>query len=130
MKIAIATEDHLKVSRHFGRAPYYVVCSFDDGKLTAKEVRHKSCHQRGSCADTGPCAATSAGMGDNSTHRHMASAIGDCQAVVCGGMGYGAYYDLQAAGLDVCVTEAVSIDEVIRKFPAGELVHCPDRIHR
>ena len=33
MKIAVITDDERTISQHFGRAPYYVVVTIEDGKI-------------------------------------------------------------------------------------------------
>lgn len=44
MKIAVVTDDGKTVSQHFGRALYYMVVTFEDGKVTATERRDKAGH--------------------------------------------------------------------------------------
>ena len=41
-KIAIATEDGVHVSAHFGRAPYFQVLTIDSGQIVAREKRDKA----------------------------------------------------------------------------------------
>ena len=37
MKIAFITDDEKTISQHFGRAPYYLVITVEDGKETNRE---------------------------------------------------------------------------------------------
>jgi len=39
MKIAVISDDGKTISRHFGRAPYYLVLTVEDGKIVAREQR-------------------------------------------------------------------------------------------
>ncbi len=36
MKIAAVSEDGVTISQHFGRAPFYVVVTVEDGKIVAQ----------------------------------------------------------------------------------------------
>ena len=44
MKIAAVSEDGVTISQHFGRAPFYVVLTIEDGKIVARETRDKMGH--------------------------------------------------------------------------------------
>ena len=44
MKIAAITDDGQTISQHFGRAPYYVVVTVEDGKVVQHEQREKLGH--------------------------------------------------------------------------------------
>ena len=45
MKIAVITDDGKTISQHFGRAPYYMVFSVEDGKISGREMRDKLSHK-------------------------------------------------------------------------------------
>jgi predicted Fe-Mo cluster-binding NifX family protein len=59
----------------------------------------------------------------------MAEAIADCQALLCGGMGAGAYQSMQERGIQPVVTEIALIDEAIKAFVEGRIVDRTDRLH-
>ena len=44
MKIAAVSEDGVTISQHFGRAPFYVVVTVEDGKIVSREQRDKLGH--------------------------------------------------------------------------------------
>jgi len=44
MKIAAVTEDGTTISQHFGRAPYYLVVTVEDGQIVNKEKEDKVGH--------------------------------------------------------------------------------------
>ena len=46
MKIAAITDDGKTISQHFGRAPYYVVVTVEEGKIANFELRDKLGHAR------------------------------------------------------------------------------------
>ena len=44
MRIAAVTEDGITISQHFGRAPYYLVVTVENGKIVGRERRDKMGH--------------------------------------------------------------------------------------
>jgi predicted Fe-Mo cluster-binding NifX family protein len=44
MKIAAVSDDGTTISAHFGRAPFYVVVTVEDGRIVARETRDKMGH--------------------------------------------------------------------------------------
>jgi predicted Fe-Mo cluster-binding NifX family protein len=46
MKIAVVSDDGKTISRHFGRAQYYVVFTVEDGEITGSEQRDKAGHRQ------------------------------------------------------------------------------------
>lgn len=132
MKIAVVTDDEKTVSQHFGRAPYYLVVTIQDGRIAGRERRDKPGHAqfggRHRCAED---SGHGRGMGVNSSHKHslMAAAIADCEAVICGGMGQGAYNSLQACGIKPVITDILGIDEAVAAYAAGTIVNLTERLH-
>jgi len=135
MKFAIVTEDGVTVCRHFGRAPYYAVITAENGKITNKEMREKaghhgmagghSCHEEHSCHDG------KHGLDAESQNKHagMVANITDCQAVIAGGMGYGAYQSMEAAGIAPFITDVETIAEAAALYVEGKLVNLMERLH-
>jgi predicted Fe-Mo cluster-binding NifX family protein len=132
MKLAIITDDGYSISKHFGRAAYYQVLTIEDGKVTNREMREKLGHNHfadepHSHDETGQ----KHGVGPAADHRHgrMAEAISDCQAIICGGMGSGAFQSLQARSINPIITDLESIDEAVEAFIGGEIVNRTDKLH-
>ena len=133
MKIAVASDDGVTVNQHFGRAPYYVVATVQDGKVTGKERRAKAGHH------------TFTGVRDEehiddqgrhgyseraaSKHAAMAEIIQDCQVVICGGMGWGAYESMKSYNIEAIVTDRVNIDDALSAYAQGNLPNLMDRLH-
>ena len=46
MKIAVVTDDQATISRHFGRAQYYLVFTVEDGQVVQQELRSKLGHDQ------------------------------------------------------------------------------------
>ena len=134
MKLAFVTDDEQTISRHFGRAPYYLVVTIEEGKVIERERRAKANHgQFAHSAHDHDHDDSRAGHGHGpeaqGRHAQMAAAITDCQAVICGGMGNGAYLSLQERGLQPIVTDETSIDKAIDIYLKGGLVNRIDRLH-
>ena len=134
MKLAFVTDDEQTISRHFGRAPYYLVVTIEEGQVTERERRAKANHgQFAHGAHDHDHGDPHAGHGHEpeaqGRHAQMAAAITDCQTVICGGMGNGAYLSLRERGLQPIVTDETSIDKAIDIYLKGGLVNRIDRLH-
>jgi predicted Fe-Mo cluster-binding NifX family protein len=123
MKIAIASDDGQTVSPHFGRAPYFVVVTIEDGQVTGREQREKAAHVHTAGEPH------QHGAGDAHHHTSMANSIRDCDLVVARGMGYPAYASMQAESIRPIVTDISSIDDVVRAIIAGDIVDHVERLH-
>lgn len=131
MKVAVVTEDGSTISRHFGRAPFYLVFTVEAGVVTAREQRPKSGHhtfvhehhdqhqerEHGTDAESG------------AKHTQMLDPIQDCEAVIAGGMGRGAYLSIQQANMHPFLTELRNAEEAVRAYIDGTLVDHPERLH-
>lgn len=132
MKIAVVSDDGKTISQHFGRAAYYVVVNIDDGKVTAREVRQKQAHgmhryEGHGAGHHGP--AHQAGPAAIAGHVGMIEPIRDCQALLSRGMGQGAYYSLENAGIKPTITDSADIDAAVQAYLAGTLVNHLERLH-
>jgi len=132
MKIAAISDDELNISQHFGRAPYYVVLTVDKGKVTAKETRSKAGHTTFAAHETpklDPGERHGYDPGSQSRHESIAEAILDCQVLLAGGMGWGAYEAMKGYGIEPIVTDVKDIDEAVELYLAGRLTNLMDRLH-
>jgi len=59
----------------------------------------------------------------------MSDAIADCDAILCGGMGMGAYQSMLERGIKPLVTEISDIDQAVMAYVKGEIVDRVDRLH-
>ena len=132
MKIAAITEDGATVSQHFGRAPYYLVVTVEAGKVVGQEKRDKAGHHTfaaGQHPDTAPGERHGYDAGAQSKHDTMAQGIGDCQVLIAGGMGWGAYESLKSRGLETIVPDVENIEEAVRLYVEGKLPNLMERLH-
>lgn len=132
MKIAFVTDDGLEVSRHFGRAGKYLVIEVENGVETSRELRDKMGHQHFAQEESGhehhdgPHGFDPASQ---SRHASMLSAIEDCDVVICGGMGQGAYQSIAASGKEVIMVDNLDINENLNKYLSGDLSSLDDLVH-
>jgi predicted Fe-Mo cluster-binding NifX family protein len=132
MKIAAVSDDGITISQHFGRAPYYVVVTVQDGKIVAREKREKMGHAQFG-GETHAEGNDPRGHGFDpaaqSRHARMATAIADCEVLLARGMGAGAYDSMRAAGIRPIVTDIPTIDDAVQAYLAGTLVDHVERLH-
>jgi len=133
MKIAAITDDGKTISQHFGRAPYYLVATVEEGKIVKREMREKLGHAQFELEhrDHHEPAGERHGFGPvaDSRHRRMAEAIADCEALLCRGMGMGAYESMQARKIRPVVTDIADIDEAILAYATGQIVDHIEKLH-
>ena len=130
MKIAVVTKDGKKVSQHFGRAPLYLVLTAEDGKIVAEETREKTGHDTfGGQHRQAHGGKHGCGRGAPARHARMAETISDCQVLIAGGMGGGAYANLKSLNIEPVVTDVRSIDGAVKLYLDGELPHLKERLH-
>jgi predicted Fe-Mo cluster-binding NifX family protein len=132
MKIAAITDDGSTISLHFGRAPYYQVLIIEDGQIISRELRQKLGHnqfatQAYEAEQHGP----GHGMDSSSHDKHlqMSDAIADCEALLCRGMGMGAYQSMQVRGIRPVVTDIELIDEAVLAYAQGKIVDHTEKLH-
>lgn len=139
MKIAVVTDDRETIAMHFGRARYYRVFEIADGRIVGEELidRRETLHH-GHDHDHDHGRHHGGGHHHDHGHHHggghhdhsaMVAQLGGAEAIIAGGMGYGAYHAMQAADVAVYVTDGGSIDDAIARYLAGELPQNVDRVH-
>jgi predicted Fe-Mo cluster-binding NifX family protein len=131
MKIAAITEDGKTISHHFGRAPYYLVVTIENGEIVDRELREKLGHSHFANESHNDEPGTPHGFGADAQDKHMrmAQAITECEALLCQGMGAGAYYSMQQAGIRPIVTDIESIDEAVQAYVDGKIVDHTEKLH-
>lgn len=132
MKIAAVSDDEVNISQHFGRAPYYVVVTVAEGRIIAKETRAKAGHQTFAAHEPpklAPGERHGYDAGSQSRHAAMVEAISDCQVLLAGGMGWGAYEAMRGYGIESIVTDVRNIDEAVELYLAGRLANLMERLH-
>jgi predicted DNA-binding protein (UPF0251 family)/predicted Fe-Mo cluster-binding NifX family protein len=109
MKIALPTEDGTHIGDHFGPSPNFLVFTVEDGQVHGKELLRNE-HAKGEH-----------GHGGEGGHGDILAALADCQVVIAHGMGPRAVRDLEASGLEVCLTTTVDAEEAVQLYLSGQL---------
>jgi len=131
LKIAVISEDSQTISQHFGMAPLYVVVTVEDGKVANKETRPKAGHHNlgGHHEEHASGEGHGFGAAAQQTHATMAGNITDCQVLIGGGMGMGAYNSLKSFNIEPIITDIKNIDEAINLYLADKLENLMERLH-
>jgi predicted Fe-Mo cluster-binding NifX family protein len=132
MNIAAITDDGKTISQHFGRAPYYLVVTVENGQIIGRELRNKLGHAHFVNQSHGPDRPGQPHGIDTASHNkhiQMSEAIADCEALLCGGMGMGAYESMRALGIRPVVTDIAVIDEAVMAYIEGYISDQIERLH-
>ena len=132
MKIAAISDDGVSISQHFGRAAYYVVLTVEDGRIVGNEMRPKAGHHTFAAqghARLAPGERHGYDAGSEAKHRSMAEAIADCEVVIAGGMGRGAYEGMQTHGIRPIITDVLDLREAALRCAQGTLPNLMERLH-
>jgi len=132
MKIAAISDDGVHISQHFGRAPYYVVVTVEGGEIVASETRPKAGHQTFAAQGhprLAPGERHGYDPGSQAKHQSMAETIVDCEVLIAGGMGWGAYESLKGYGIRPIVTDVGDIREAVLRYIDGNLPDLMERLH-
>jgi len=131
MKIAAITEDGTTISQHFGRAPLYAVITMEEGRVVGKETRAKTGHHTFAAhhPDVAPGERHGYDAGSQARHASMAETIADCQVLIAGGMGWGAYESLKSRGIETVVTDVDDIEKAVTLYLQGKLPNLMERLH-
>jgi predicted Fe-Mo cluster-binding NifX family protein len=132
IKVAAITDDGKTISQHFGRAPYYLVVTVENGQIVDRELRDKLGHAyfaNQPHPDEQPGQMHGMDAASHNKHLQMSDAIIDCEALLCRGMGMGAYQSMQARGIRPVVTDIIAIDEAVKAYVDGIILDRVDRLH-
>lgn len=132
MKIAAITDDGKTISQHFGRAAYYQVATVEDGVIVTRELRDKLGHahfQNEPHEEDQPGQPHGFGPASHDRHVRMAESIADCEALLCRGMGAGAYYSMEQRGIRPVVTDIESIEEAFAAYMDGSIADHTEKLH-
>ena len=131
MKIAAVSEDGINISQHFGRAPLYVVTTVEENKVIDRETRPKAGHHTFAATKHPEAPGEPHGYdaGSQAKHRSMAETVADCQVLLAGGMGWGAYESMKSYNIEPIVTDVANIDEAVQLYLTGRLPNLMERLH-
>lgn len=116
-KVAVASEDGVNISHHFGRSRCFLIFEVEDKQVIGQSLRDNTftAHARGECQE---------GVEHNHHHSHGAivNALKDCEAVLCYGMGWRAAEDLKQNGIQAFVLPGeMSPEDAVKAYLTGTL---------
>ena len=132
MKIALVSDDEKTISLHFGRAPLYVVVTAEGGKIKSRETRFKTGHHTFGGNHVHECnhgKVHGFDTGAGKRHRSMIDTIADCDVLIAGGMGNGAFAALEERNVTPLITEVEDIDEAVKLYLESKLVNRMELLH-
>lgn len=132
MKIAAITDDGKTISQHFGRAAYYMVVTVENEKITGSELREKMGHVHfvdQHHASESPGQKHGMDPASHNKHIQMSEVIADCEALLCRGMGMGAYESMKSRGIKPIVTDIPNIEDAVMAYVQGTITDRVDRLH-
>ena len=131
MKIAIATDDGSTISAHFGRASHYLVVTIEQGKIVERELRDKLNHNQfaGEPHVHQPGQPHGFDAASQDRHAQMTISIRDCEAMLCRGMGAGAYESLRSLNIRPILTDIPEIDQAVSAYLDGSITDHTERLH-
>jgi len=133
MNIAVITEDGKNISKHFGRAPYYMIVTLENGKIVKKEQRNKAGHHTFGDqphAEHAPGQRHGYDTASQSKHSAMAETMADCKLLIAGGMGWGAYDSLKSMGIETIITDVDDIEQAVNLYLQNKLTNlAAEKLH-
>jgi predicted Fe-Mo cluster-binding NifX family protein len=132
MKIAVITDDGKTISQHFGMAALYAVITVEDGKVVKKETRSKMGHQHFAGGEEHahqPGQAHGFDADSESKHASMSQPISDCQVLIAGGMGMGAFQSIKSYNIEPIITDVRSVDEAVKLYIQRKLPNLLGKLH-
>ena len=132
MKIAVITDDGKTISQHFGRAQYYLIATVENGQIVSREMRPKLGHNHFSNEpheEEKPGQPHGTDAASHNRHLQMSEAITDCEALLCRGMGRGAYESMKTQNIRPMVTDIANIDEAVIAYASGQIIDHVEKLH-
>lgn len=126
MKIAVATNDEVKVTGHIGRCNAFIVYTVEDTEIVKKEIRkntfthHKQYGHSVHHHDEGH----SHGHG----HARVIDALKDCEALIFKSGGWKLVDDLKQNNIAPILTDEILADDSVMKYAKGELLIKEDNV--
>ncbi len=122
INIALGTDDGITLSNRFGQARKVLVVTVEDGREIGRELRDKA------------FTAHHHGHHDHDEHHHHDGpqdkfvAITDCKVLITRSIGPHGAEHAATLGIQLYTVNETSVEEALRQYLAGTLVHNPRRI--
>jgi len=119
VKIAVASDDEVTITSHFGRTRGFVVFDVNNGNKDGHVYRLNDF--------TGHARGLEHEQHSHDHHGPILAALADCQVVIARGMGMRIYQDLQQVNKQVFITDQVNVDQAVDAYLTGNLSDHPER---
>lgn len=125
MKVGIASDDRVNISRHFGRTRGFVISEIEDGKVVGNEYRVNtySHHVKTKGVEHGHNHT----QGHGHSHDAILNALSDCQVVISRGMGRRIYDDLRGVKIEAMITNVSTVEDAMKAYIQGTLKNYPEK---
>lgn len=119
MRIAVASDDGLRVAQHTGRCAGFVVYELMGNTAIRIGYRQNTftAHARGECHGE----HEHGGSGEHHAHGPLLTALGDCRVLVTRGLGPRLVVDLAGRDIDAYVCGVDGVEEAAQLYAAGAL---------
>ena len=119
MKIAVASNDEIKIADHFGKTRGFVIYSIEEGKICDRQFRINDF--------TGHARGLEDKNHSHDRHSPIPKALRDCDAVISRGMGWRIYSELQNIGIQTLIVDEDDTSEAVKKYIEKRLVNHPEK---
>jgi predicted Fe-Mo cluster-binding NifX family protein len=121
MKIAVATNDQVRVTGHLGRCRSFLVYETNDSEILKRELRENTFthHMTHPGEEHGH---HHHGEGEAHSHQGLVDGLNDCSHVIFQSGGWRVVEDLKNNNITPVLTDENLADEAVLKFLKGELV--------
>lgn len=116
MRVAVATDDGVKVSSRFGRADAFVVADVGLGMIVECETRRNPAGSR-----TQEPAGRKRRVPVRDRHLLVADALSDCRVVIASSLGEKMRQTLNGQGVEVVITSEHLVDRALALFTLAAL---------
>ena len=124
MKIAVASDDQIHIADHFGRTRGFLIYTVENRKITASEYLKNTFTHHALGGHDNP---NNSRTDHQHTHGPVLEVLSEVQVVISRGMGRRMLIDLESAGKQVFITNAIIAEEAVTGYLAGQLEHDPDK---
>ena len=124
MKIAIASNDQVRVTGHLGRCKSFIIYEAAEGKVERKEIRQNTFthHGAGNHGNHEHHEHHGHGEGHHHSHAALVENLNDCEVLIFQSGGWRIIEDLKSANIIPFLTDEKIADEAAEKYLNGELV--------
>lgn len=119
-KIAVATDDHIKVAGHVGRCKAFIVFEIENNNIKSKVIRNNSFTNHNN-RDHNHNEEHHHGEGHGHVHHNLVNGLKDCEAIIFSHGGWRLIEDLKANNISPVLTDELFAEDAVKKYLEGKL---------